>query len=191
VRAGRVATVDEQSFRRVLEGARAGDGRAVDALFAEMQPRFLRYLRASEPSAAEDIASEVWIAISRGLGSFTGTFTQFRAWAFTIAQRRLADHRRRVRRRPMDLPGEDTFAALPAADRPDVDAIGRMSAQDAVDALTSMLSFEQAEVVLLRVLGDLDAAQVGRILGRTEGWVRVNQHRAVKKLATAWASSEL
>jgi RNA polymerase sigma-70 factor (ECF subfamily) len=45
------------------------------------------------------------------------------------------------------------------------------------------LSDEQLEVVLLRVVGDLDASQVAALLGRTENWVRVTQHRAVQRLA--------
>jgi DNA-directed RNA polymerase specialized sigma24 family protein len=35
-----------------------------------------------------------------GLKSFSGTEQQFRSWAFTIADRRLVDERRRAGRRP-------------------------------------------------------------------------------------------
>ncbi|MEY2754142.1 MAG: hypothetical protein RJB65_500, partial [Actinomycetota bacterium] len=42
-----------------------------------------------------------------------------------------------------------------------------------------------AEVVLLRVLADLDAESVARIMGRSAGWVRVTQHRALARLAEA------
>jgi DNA-directed RNA polymerase specialized sigma24 family protein len=42
---------------------------------------------------------------------------------------------------------------------------------------------DHAEVVLLRVLGDLDAAHVAEVMGRSVSWVRVTQHRALRRLA--------
>ena len=35
----------------------------------------------------------------------------------------------------------------------------------------------------LKVLGDLDADQVGEVMGRSANWVRVTQHRALARLA--------
>ena len=46
-----------------------------------------------------------------------------------------------------------------------------------------MLSGDQAEVLLLRVLADLDVDQVAAIMQRSPNWVRVTQHRAVRTLA--------
>ena len=65
-------------------------------------------------------------------------------------------------------------------ERPVLDAV---AATDIVELIKAVLPADQAEVVLLRVLGDLDAAQVGAIVGRTENWVRVTQHRALRRLA--------
>jgi len=45
------------------------------------------------------------------------------------------------------------------------------------------LSPEQAEVVLLRVVGGLSAEDVASILGKTPGNIRVIQHRALTQLA--------
>ena len=108
--------------------------------------------------------------ISRGLER------DFSAWAFTIARRRIIDQRRRTARRRTDVPTLTRCAAFLAPDAPDLDAIERLSAQDAIAQVTAALSEEQAEVVLLRVLAGLDAATVGDILGRTENWVWVTQH---------------
>jgi DNA-directed RNA polymerase specialized sigma24 family protein len=45
---------------------------------------------------------------------------------------------------------------------------------------------DQAEIVLLRVLGDLDVEEVAGIVGKTEGAVRVAQHRALQRLQHTW-----
>ena len=44
------------------------------------------------------------------------------------------------------------------------------------------LPADQAEIVLLRVLGDLDVAQVAAIVGKSPGAVRIAQHRALQRL---------
>ena len=152
-------------------------------LFRDLHPRINRYLRGQEPSAADDLEGDVWEAIVRGLGSFVGSERDFSAWAFTIARRRLVDQRRRTARRRTDVTDPDTLRTFLAPDAPDVEAIERLSAQEAIVLVTGALSEEQADVVLLRVLGGLDAATVGDILGRTENWVWVTQHRALRKLA--------
>ena len=176
------------SFDALLYAAKRGDGPSVAVLFRDLHPRISRYLRAQEPNAADDIEGDVWEAIARGLGDFTGSERDFSAWAFTIARRRIIDQRRRTARRRTDVTDPDTLRAFLAPDAPDLDAIERLSAQDAIAQVTAALSEEQAEVVLLRVLAGLDAATVGDILGRTENWVWVTQHRALRKLATRLGS---
>ena len=132
---------------------------------------------------ADDIAGEVWEAIARGIGTFEGDEAGFRAWAFTIARRRVIDHQRRSTRRKTDSTDDAYFADLAAPVAVDMEAIDRMSAREAIALVTSLLPEEQAEVVLLRVVAGLDTALVSEILGRSETWVRVTQHRALRRLA--------
>lgn len=169
-------------FTRLLDGVRAGDAAAASELFRRTQPRLLRYLRSREPDAADDVAADVWVAVASSLDRFDGDEDGFRGWVFTIARRRLLDHHRRAQRQrtsPVEPHGFD--------DRVDVDAATAVhavnDAQEAVDRIVAELSPEQAEVVLLRVVADLDAGTVAAIMGRTAGWVRVTQYRAMKRLS--------
>lgn len=170
-------------LRIAVDGARLGDPAAVAVLFREYHPRLSRFLRAQEPRAADDVSAEVWEAVARGLPAFKGGEADFRAWLWSIARRRLADHRRRAGRRRTDPVDAESFADLPATAVTERDALDRLSAEQATALVTALLPEEQAEVVLLRVLGDLTADEVAEIMGRNVTWVRVNQHRAMKKLA--------
>lgn len=174
---------EEERFTAVLRAAQAGDERAITTLFTSLQPRLLRFLRSQEPRAADDLAGDVWLGIAKGLRTFVGDSAAFRAWAFSIARRRLADHRRTSMRRPIDLSDGRAFETIAGSEDPAEAAVSAQTAQDAVDLIVRILPPEHAEVVLLRVLGDLDAEQVAALLGRTAGWVRVTQHRSLKKLA--------
>ncbi len=173
---------DPSKFDDVIAGARAGDPRAVEHLFHELQPRLLRFLRSQESRAADDIAAEVWLAVASGIAKFDGDWSDFRAWLFAIARRRLADHRRTAVRRRTDVVEETVFEHRPADDKPETEALENLSAQQAATLITSVLSGEQAEVLLLRVLADLDVEQVASIVRRPPNWVRVTQHRAVRTL---------
>lgn len=170
-------------FEAVLAAAQEGQEWAVTVLFRDLQPRLLRFLRAQEPRVADDVAAEVWLAVASGIGGFSGDEPGFRAWVFTIARRRLIDHARRAVRRRTDVSESGVFERLEASDAPEKEAIDNLGAQDAVTLVFELLPHDQAEVVLLRVLGDLDADQVAEIMGRSANWVRVTQHRALRRLA--------
>lgn len=175
--------LDEIAFPAVLAAAQVGEQWAAEALFRDVQPRVLRFLRSSEPRAADDIAGDVWMAVARGLAGFEGGLADLRAWVFTIARRRLADHRRTAARRSTTPSDSGAFGGI--ADATDLAAtvVERLSGQEAVDLLMALLPAEQAEVLLLRVVGELDVGHVAEVMGRPANWVRVNQHRALKRLA--------
>ena len=177
------APFDPSRFDEVVAGARSGDPRAVEELFNELQPRLLRFLRSQENRAADDLAAEVWLAVAAGIARFEGEWADFRAWVFAIARRRLADHRRTAVRRRTDVVDVDSFEHHHADDAPEDEALDKMSGQRAATLITSVLSGDQAEVLLLRVLADLDVEQVASIMRRSPNWVRVTQHRAVRTLA--------
>ena len=89
----------------MLRAAAAGDEEAFGALWSDLQPRLLRYFMVVSPAVAEDLASETWLGVVRGIGRFRGDEPAFRAWVFTIARHEVLDWRRRAARRAVeDLP---------------------------------------------------------------------------------------
>jgi len=175
-------TVDDE-LARSLVAARAGDEAAMRALFVEFHPRLLRFLRANEPRVADDLASEVWMAVARGLRAFVGEMPDFRAWLFAIARRRIADHRRAGARRATDPVEASTLEQLADVDDPMSTVVDVLSAKDAAALVLATLPPDQAEVILLRVLGDLSVGEAAAAMDRTPNWVRVTQHRALRRLA--------
>jgi len=172
----------ERSFDDVLAAAGAGAEWALAELYCDLHPRILRYLRALEPSEAEDLASEVWLDVARGLGRFEGDERSFRAWAFTIARRRLVDLRRRRARRATFLADPERLVEHGARGDVEEEAMAGLTTEAAL-ARIAALPPDQAEVVLLRVLGGLRVGEVAEIMGKRPGTVRVLQHRALRRLA--------
>ena len=169
-------------FGSVMEAARTGAEWALTALYRDLHADLLRYLRSQEPSEAEDLESQTWLDAAGGLASFDGLEIDFRRWMFTIARRRLIDLRRQQMRRRTDPVAPDELPSRPAGDDVEAEALNRISTEEAL-AMIAALPPEQAEVVLLRVLGGFSAAEVGAMTGRRPGTVRVVQHRALARLA--------
>ena len=169
------------AFADVLAAARAGEEWAVTLVYRELRPALARYLRAQEPRAAEDLESEVWLAIAERLPAFVGDEPALRAWAFSIARRRLAEHRRTAARRRTDpVPADQLDRADP--DDPEALVLEGLAADEAAAFVLRVLSRDQADVVLLRVIGGLEVVEVAEILGKRPGTVRVLQHRALRTL---------
>jgi RNA polymerase sigma-70 factor (ECF subfamily) len=182
---GRPDTGDRlgESFADVLAAAQVGAEWAVSILYRSLQPRLLRFLGARAPQDAEDIASQTWLEVARALPRFQGGEDDFRALVFTVARRRLANHRRTVRRRPVDPVGDEALAGIAGGRAAEDEALARLSGDEAARLITTLLPPEQAEIVLLRVVGGLSADEVAALLGRRPGTVRVLQHRALRRLA--------
>jgi RNA polymerase sigma-70 factor (ECF subfamily) len=123
------------------------------------------------------------MAVATGLNRFEGEAAAFRAWVFSIARRRIADHRRRGLRRNTQPVANENLERTPAVDDPEGQVVGQLSAQQAAELVVATLPADHAEVILLRVLADLTVDEVAEVMGRTANWVRVTQHRALRRLA--------
>ncbi|MHB8438097.1 MAG: RNA polymerase sigma factor [Acidimicrobiales bacterium] len=183
------ATVDRpmDGFDGILEAARSGQEWAVACLYEELQPAIFRYLRWQEPSMAEDLAGETWLAVAERLAAFEGDEGAFRGWIFAIARRRLADHRRRAARRQTAPVPEEVLVGVADPGDPSELVIDKLSAQQALSLLTDALPPDQAEVIVLRVIGGLSVQETARVMSKRPGFVRVLQHRALRRLANAEA----
>jgi len=174
--------MEDDALANALSAAREGDEWAIAELVRALQPLLLRYLSRQAPGMAEDLASETWLSAAPQLAGFVGSVADFRALLFTIARRRVVDYYRARSRRPVTSPlnlGNEPLGA----DDPAESAIAGLSAKAAIDRLVDSLPPVQAEVVLLRVVADLTVGEVARVIGRSEGAVRVLQHRALQRLA--------
>src|SRR3954452_2932880 len=170
----------EESFVESLAAAKAGDEMAFRDLFRLAQPSVLRYLRVVSRDRAEDLAGETWLRVVRGLGTFSGDEpAAFRAWVLSIARHRWLDDQRARTRRP-----ETVTDRVPEQLAPhDVaDAVEEIVTTEQALALIARLPHDQAEVVTLRFIEDLDVSTTASLLQKEPGAVRVLAHRGLKRL---------
>jgi RNA polymerase sigma-70 factor, ECF subfamily len=169
------------AFSVTLASAQGGDELAFARLFRDVQPTLLRYLHVITPEA-EDVAGDTWLQVVKGLPRFRGGEDAFRAWLFTIARHRAVDAGRSRSRRP-DLPLAVTEMPEPPAAPDAADLALEAISTRSVLALVMKLPHDHAEIIMLRVVAGLEAADVARIVGKSPGAVRVTAHRALRRLS--------
>ena len=167
-------------FDDVLVAAQAGAAWAFEVLYRDLSPAVTGYLRLHGAAEPDDLASETFLGVFTGLGSFRGDEDALRAWVFTIAHRRLLDDWRRRSRRPQvaDDPGD--LSGHAGGDVED-DVLARLGAE-AVQRLCGELPADQRSVLLLRILADLTVEQVAQVLGRSVPSVKALQRRGLRTL---------
>ena len=175
-------------FARVLADAQGGSEDQFAVLWRDAHPALLRYLRVLAPENAEDIASETWVHVVRGLPRFIGDEAAWRAWLFTTARRRVIDQTRQLMRRPatsLEALPDLALADLPGVSGPDAAdlALENLATRAAIGAIANLPPM-QAEVIMLRVVAGLDTEAVAQLLGRSPGAIRIAAHRGLHRLAS-------
>src|SRR5262245_32695083 len=120
----------------VIEAARRGDEQAFAAVYRELAPSVLGYLRGQGSPDADDLTGDVFVAVGQRLEKFEGSVEAFRSWVFTIAHHRLVDARRRQTRRPDDVaPDAVLHSSAGILSDLDVEVAERIDRQPLLDAL--------------------------------------------------------
>jgi RNA polymerase sigma-70 factor (ECF subfamily) len=168
------------AFDDVLAAAQAGAAWAFEVLYRDLAPSVTGYLRLHGAVEPDDLASETFIGVFTGLGSFSGDEQGLRAWVYTIAHRRLLDDWRRRSRRPQLADEPADLAEFVGGDVED-DVLARIGAHT-VEQLCGTLPEDQRSVLLLRILADLTVEQVAQVMDRTVPSVKALQRRGLRTL---------
>jgi RNA polymerase sigma factor (sigma-70 family) len=160
---------------------------ALDELYARYSGLVVAYLRGQGAEDPEDLASEVFVGVVRGLGSFEGDEAAFRSWLLVIAHRRLLDERRRRGRRPADVvQPQQLYSVRDDGRLGDVEgaALERLGSER-VRAALDQLTDDQRTVVLLHTVGGLTLPQISSVLGKRLAAVKSLHRRGLAAAARA------
>ena len=175
----------------LVERLQAGDESAFVVLVKRYQSRLVRVAQMTVGSraVAEEVTQDTWMAVLRGVERFEGR-SSFKTWLFRIALNRARSAvGREVRAgRPDDTLGErfDESGAwlippTPWAEQVD-DRLVAEHLASRVHQLIPLLSDGERQVVLLRDVEGLSAADVASLMGITDGHQRVLLHRGRGRL---------
>lgn len=169
----------DDAVRDLVDRAARFDADAWEALYRRSYPPLLGFARRRlfDDRAAEDAVSETMTRALDGIERFTWQGGGFDAWLFGIA-RNVVHELTRSRQRTLRLVQDDRAST----ERGPEDHAVAGAETDAVRAAFERLDPEDRELLELRIHAGLSAADVGQLLGKQAGAVRMAQTRALHRL---------
>ncbi|MBI2861019.1 MAG: RNA polymerase sigma factor [Chloroflexi bacterium] len=155
--------------------------------FAALYDRYVKsvysyvYYQVYEKAYAEDITQEVFIKAWKAIDRYQETGAPFLAWLTTIARNSAINHNHReAARRHVPLENIDVVDTEAEADL-EVAIEVKLDQAKVRDAVLK-LKGDKRQVILMHCLQGLSYSNIARALNKSEGAIRVIQHRALNDL---------
>ncbi len=161
--------------------AQQGDKHAFGELYERYLPPIYNFIiyRVGNTHEAEDLAETVFVKAWQALGRYQIKGVPFLAWLYRIARNLVTDYHRANSVQHVNL---DTQLHLPDVEAiPEDQAVITMQFEKVMQRMTELDPLYQ-DVLMLRFVQGLSHAEVAEVLDRSQGAVRVLQHRALQAI---------
>ncbi|MHC4495809.1 MAG: RNA polymerase sigma factor [Planctomycetota bacterium] len=167
---------------QMLVSAAQHDTEAAGRLYDKYYSEILGYIYhcTFDGTIAEDLTSNVFLAVFRHLGRYKWRQVPFRAWLYRIATNEARMHWRRQRRvKTVSLQSDtDIHAAGPSA----ADRLEAAEEYHLVHKALLELRLKYRTVIILRYFEDKAIAEICEITATKEGTVKSQLHRGLARL---------
>lgn len=158
------------------------DAEAFGLLYERHVRRIYNYIyyRTGNPHDAEDLTARVFQRALRHVGAFEDKGVPFSAWLYRIAHNLVANWHRDRSRRPV-VPLDDQVAAAGMSIHPEAEAVASEE-RDQLLVAVRRLPEDRQQLLILKFVERLSNAEIGQIMGRTEGAIKSLYHRTLNSL---------
>jgi len=170
----------EDEHKLIME-AKGGEGEAFGRLYDYYLPAIYRFilLKVSQREEAEDLTHQVFLKAWQNISGFSARGFPFSSWLYRIARNIVIDHYRKGR--PV-ISIDEELVVEQLILRPDITALD--DRQDITLIMGSLKELKDIErdIVIMRFVEDLSIKEVAIIVNKSEGAIKVIQHRALNKI---------
>lgn len=173
---------------QLLAQAREYDAQALAEIYDRYAAPIYRYLYRylGDAALAEDLTGDVFLKLLQVLNTSKAPRDRLQGWLYRVAHNLAMDWFRQAARNsavPLDIElMADGDSLLAEVEQGQV----RLRLRTAIAQLTP----DQQQVILLRFGEGLKIAEVSQILGKSEGAIKILQHRAIRRLRKLLAREE-
>jgi len=166
----------------LIKNAKAGESEAFGKLYDNYLPAIYRYIFirvGSRKADAEDLTHQVFLSAWQNIKNYKFQGFPFSSWLYRIAHNAVIDYYRGQKPK-IDISevSENVFA-----DSPDLEkSIDDTEEIKKVKIALAKLEPDQQSVLLMKFVNELSNQEISEALGKTEGAIRVIQHRGLKQL---------
>ena len=165
-----------------LKRASQGDQEAFGLLYEQYVERIFNYVyyRTGNVHDAEDLTARVFYRAFNHIKNYTDRGVPFSAWLYRIAHNLVANwHRDRSRRQ--EIPLSDAPTIHYKGDAPEISLMVNQE-RESLLRLIRRLPGERQHLLILKFVEHLSNAEIGAIMGRSEGAVKSLYHRTLLAL---------
>lgn len=174
---------------QLIASASDGDKTAFSVLYNHYVAQIYRfvYVKTNSKPEAEDVTHDVFLSAWQNIGGYRHKGFPFSSWLYQIARNKIIDHYRTKKfTAPID---ETTEGIADLAVKADVAADQTLELARIQSAMRE-LSDDHQNILIMRFIDDLSPAEIAKALEKTEGAVRLMQHRAIKNLRAILSNTE-
>lgn len=168
----------------ILQRASQGDAEAFGILYERYAPRIFNYVyyRTGNIHDAEDLTARVFQRALKHIHRYTDRGLPFSAWLYRIAHNLVANwHRDRSHHQEIAI--DDLVPMQTAQEHPETMLL-RVEEQEILLRAIRRLPPDRQHLLILKFVEDLSNAEIGRIMGRSEGAIKSLYHRTLLSLRT-------
>lgn len=166
---------------KLIESAVRGKASAFGLLYDHYQPKIYRFvlIKVGRREDAEDLTHQVFINAWQNISNYKDLGFPFSSWLYRIARNQVID-RYRTKKPEISLEevDEENFAALGINEKSIDDKIQIERVMKALKELKE----DYRDVLIMRFVEDLSVREAAFAVGKSEGAVKLMQHRAIKEL---------
>ena len=169
--------------REVLKYAADGDRDAFGELYDRYVGRIYNYIyyRTGNLHDAEDLTARVFHRAMRHITNYQDRGLPLSAWLYRIAHNLVANwHRDNSRRK--EIPLDDSYNTPRQSESYPEITLEKNEEQEELLSVLRRLPPERQQLILLKFVEHLPNAEIGRIMGRTEGAIKSLYHRTLISL---------
>lgn len=177
-----VSEVSDSSEENAIALASQGNQEAFGALYERYVDRIYNYIyyRTGNQFDAEDLTARVFFRAMRHIENYTDRGLPISAWLYRIAHNLVANwHRDNSRRK--EVPLDEILLVRPDGEHPEW-ALLQSEEQERLLRVIRHLPPERQQLLILKFVQHLSNAEIGEIMGRTEGAVKSLYHRTLLSL---------
>lgn len=170
------------SDEEILSGAANGDREAFGMLYERYVGRIYNYVfyRTGNPFDAEDLTARVFYRALRHIGKYDDRGLPISAWLYRIAHNLVANwHRDNSRRK--EIPLDDGWIRTRHENFPEGDILVSEEHESLLTIIRRMPPDRQ-QLIILKFVQHLSNAEIGQVMGRTEGAIKSLYHRTLLAL---------
>ncbi len=171
--------MQEEQLKDILKKAQSGNEEAFGLIYDHLAAKIYKfiYFRVGHKEIAEDILSDTFVKGWQKISQINSP-AALSAWLYQIAKNNIIDYYR-IKKETVNITDVENF--LEDEVNPIDDTNLNIEQKKLLEVLKE-LPEEQQEVIKYKFFEDLENEEIAYIIGKTEGAVRVIQHRAITKL---------